>query len=46
MQIIGSNFNKMAERRNGQLELKYDDLEYKLETKKLRKVPLIICWGL
>ena len=27
----------MAERRNGQLELKYDDLEYKLETKKVEE---------
>lgn len=31
------NFNKMVDRRKGQLELKFDDLEYKGEPRKIEK---------
>lgn len=34
-----SQFNKLVDRKNGQLELKYEDLEYKGEPKKAEETP-------
>ncbi len=34
-----SHFNKMVDRRNGQTELKFEDLEYKGEPKTIEKTP-------
>lgn len=34
-----NNFNKMVARRNGQLEIQYDQVEYKGEPKPVEKTP-------